>query len=314
MHRAKDKRRGLWKSAVQPLSGLPNFAGETADANGNIGSSFTGYNYDIENRLIQPGSASIGYAYDPGNKRLWRGDTSQGIDEIDFWGGNNKMATYQLSTAIIPGGIGQPSTYAVIFSLQTTNVHFAGKLVSKGTQSAGNGQDWCSLTPVTSDRLGSIGKFYPFGQERPSATTNDTEKFTGYYRDASTGLDYADQRYHQPGTGRFLTPDPLVASAKPEDPGSWNRYEYVGGDPVNSTDPSGLEPEPPPRDTMIYIPSPVQRGQIQVQPGPRSLSMITQSATTKVRSSTTTISTLFLLIIARRRRLQMNSIFRWNGF
>ena len=54
---------------------------------------------------------------------------------------------------------------------------------------------------MTSDRLGSIGKFYPFGQEKPSATANDTEKFTGYFRDASTGLDYADQRYHQPGMG-----------------------------------------------------------------------------------------------------------------
>jgi hypothetical protein len=40
----------------------------------------------------------------------------------------------------------------------------------------------------------SIGKFCPYGTERPSATMNDTEKFTGYFRDASTGLDYADQR------------------------------------------------------------------------------------------------------------------------
>ena len=72
------------------------------------------------------------------------------------------------------------------------------------------------------------------------ATSNDTEKFTGYYRDASTGLDYADQRYHQPGVGRFMSPDPFGGSAKASDPGSWNRYSYVEGDPVNGTDPSGL--------------------------------------------------------------------------
>jgi RHS repeat-associated protein len=58
---------------------------------------------------------------------------------------------------------------------------------------------------VYTDRLGSIGKFYPYGVERPSATANGTEKFTGYFRDAETGLDYADQRYESPGTGRFLT-------------------------------------------------------------------------------------------------------------
>jgi RHS repeat-associated protein len=98
-----------------------------------------------------------------------------------------------------------------------------------------------NLAPVAADRLGSIGKFYPYGTERPSATGNDKEKFTGYYRDASTGLDYADQRYEQPGVGRFMTPDPYGGSAKASDPGSWNRYAYVGGDPVNRIDPEGLD-------------------------------------------------------------------------
>ncbi|HLH43877.1 MAG TPA: RHS repeat-associated core domain-containing protein, partial [Bryobacteraceae bacterium] len=58
-----------------------------------------------------------------------------------------------------------------------------------------------------------------------------------------TGLDYADQRYYQPGMGRFLTADPYMAnnggSGEPSDPGSWNRFAYVGGDPVNLTDPDG---------------------------------------------------------------------------
>jgi len=92
-----------------------------------------------------------------------------------------------------------------------------------------------------SDRLGSIGKYYPYGQERPSATTNDTEKFTGYFRDSATGLDYADQRYHQPGMGRFMTADPAASSAQGNDPGSHNRYAYTGGDPVNRVDRTGRD-------------------------------------------------------------------------
>jgi RHS repeat-associated protein len=50
-------------------------------------------------------------------------------------------------------------------------------------------------------------------------------------------LDYADQRYYV--SGRFLNPDPYVASAGPGDPGSWNPYAYTRGDPINRTDPRG---------------------------------------------------------------------------
>ena len=161
------------------------------------------------------------YGYDVGNRRVWRGDGS-GLDEITFWAGQ-KMATYQISGSY--------------YALTSTNVYFGGKLVSKGSYATGWTDD-VALAPVAADRLGSIKKFYPFGTERPSASGNDTEKFTGYYRDASTGLDYADQRYHQPGVGRFMTPD-SGPSAKATDTSTLNKYAYVGGDPVNRTDHSG---------------------------------------------------------------------------
>ena len=38
-----------------------------------------------------------------------------------------------------------------------------------------------------------------------------------------------------------MTADPYRASAGPRDPGSWNRYAYTRGDPVNRMDPSGLD-------------------------------------------------------------------------
>jgi RHS repeat-associated protein len=51
-----------------------------------------------------------------------------------------------------------------------------------------------------------------------------------------------DQRYYATGMGRFSTPDPAgIRGADPKDPGSWNRYAYVGGDPVNFSDPSGQQ-------------------------------------------------------------------------
>ena len=56
-------------------------------------------------------------------------------------------------------------------------------------------------------------------------------------------MDYADQRFYANTQGRFTSPDPYVASGGAGNPGSWNRYAYVGGDPINSRDPSGLYAE-----------------------------------------------------------------------
>ena len=94
-----------------------------------------------------------------------------------------------------------------------------------------------------SDRLGSdltSGlKLMPYGEEiQPPNVPNDRTKFATYHRDAS-GLDYADQRYYAPGSGRFLTADPYLASGGPGTPNSWNRFAYVESDPVNAVDPTG---------------------------------------------------------------------------
>ena len=47
-----------------------------------------------------------------------------------------------------------------------------------------------------------------------------------------------DQRYYASSYGRFNTVDSGTVHLK--DPGGWNRYAYVGGDPVNHIDPRGL--------------------------------------------------------------------------
>ena len=51
-----------------------------------------------------------------------------------------------------------------------------------------------------------------------------------------------DQRYYAVGNGRFMTPDPSGSAASDmENPTSWNMYAYVNGDPVNFSDPEGLD-------------------------------------------------------------------------
>ncbi|HEV2278286.1 MAG TPA: RHS repeat-associated core domain-containing protein [Acidobacteriaceae bacterium] len=78
-----------------------------------------------------------------------------------------------------------------------------------------------------------------YGDEITS-TSNDREKFGTYTRDSYTGLDYAQNRYYASSYGRFNTPDPFGGSIKATDPGSWNRYSYTRGDPVNRNDRTGL--------------------------------------------------------------------------
>jgi RHS repeat-associated protein len=98
------------------------------------------------------------------------------------------------------------------------------------------------------DRLGSAKynqqnnqaqSFYPYGEDRGTVEPNDALKFATYTRDAATGLDYADQRYYASNFGRFMSPDRYRASGGATDPGSWNRYDYTRGDPVNRNDRSG---------------------------------------------------------------------------
>jgi RHS repeat-associated protein len=101
------------------------------------------------------------------------------------------------------------------------------------------------------DRLGSVAyesggnnlRYYPWGEEY-TTTAQNQEKFGTYYRDQTTALDYARNRYYSSTLGRFLTADPYRAMASgannPADPGSWNRYAYALNDPVKFNDPSGL--------------------------------------------------------------------------
>ena len=139
------------------------------------------------------------------------------------------------------------------YSVKSVDVRFAGKLIY--TNSA-----W-----VATDRLGSIRyrkpsgagerlDFFPYGEERPSATAQDRDKFATYMRD-DTGLDYADQRYFTNTSGRFVTPDPAG------DGSNW--YAYAGGDPANSGDPTGLwatfEVFGQPFQAVVEPPQPEQR-------------------------------------------------------
>ncbi|WP_244883846.1 RHS repeat-associated core domain-containing protein [Paracidovorax oryzae] len=59
-------------------------------------------------------------------------------------------------------------------------------------------------------------------------------RYPGQVWDEESGLSYNLHRYYDAGTGRYVQADPIGLE------GGWNRFRYVGADPVNSIDPQGL--------------------------------------------------------------------------
>ncbi len=213
-----------WTASISATTNRVN--GYCYDSNGNMLASNTNcgapmYTYDIQNRITGglatgSGSGSV-YLYNTANKRVAVID-GNGNETVYFYGvRGEKLMTMPL------GGANQA----------VSNVYFGGKLIERMNQYGGQ--------LIWTDRLGSVKNgpavYLPYGEELTS-TANDTEKFGTYTRDAATGLDYADQRFYNSVYGRFMSPDRKGGNGL--SPGSLNKYSYVGGDPINRNDPSGL--------------------------------------------------------------------------
>jgi RHS repeat-associated protein len=92
----------------------------------------------------------------------------------------------------------------------------------------------------------SVIELDPSGGEtnRSSNESFQPRRFTTYERDAIMSDEAMHRRYNR-WWSRFEQPDPYDGSYDLSNPQSFNRYAYVGNDPVNFVDPSGLDEEPP---------------------------------------------------------------------
>jgi RHS repeat-associated protein len=187
------------------------------DANGQT------FVYDAENKQVQVSNASgiVGqYYYDGDGKRIKKFVPSTSETTIFVYDAGGKMvAEYSTVTA--------SQSEAKISYL--TNDHLGSPR-------------------ITTDAIGKViarHDLLPFGEEIQRAnygSDNLRNRFTSYQRDMETNLDFAQARMFGSGLGRFTSPDPLAASAKPICPQSWNRYTYSYNNPLRFTDPSGMVP------------------------------------------------------------------------
>ena len=203
--------------------------GSTYDLNGNVTTlSNSTLSYDMENRLSSytTGTFLENYAYDEGNRRVEKWSAS--ADNVYFYGPNGKLLSVMQVNVL-------GSAPWVGLSTVTNRIYFGGMCLGSTTGYAISDAD------VIKDRLGSVQPSYAYGTDTGAGQQASAggDDFATYSKDASTGFEYAMNRYYSAGYGRFLTADPFGGSASVKEPGSWNRYGYASGDPINRTDPSG---------------------------------------------------------------------------
>ena len=81
--------------------------------------------------------------------------------------------------------------------------------------------------------------FKPFGELYAQVGVDaDRKRWAGHPRHDDTGLYYMQARWMDPGSGTFLSVDPLVGDAF--DPQAVNAYSYARNNPVSYTDPTGM--------------------------------------------------------------------------
>jgi RHS repeat-associated protein len=197
----------------------------TYDGNGNLTSDGTDtYNWTARNQLasITDGTGTTTFAYDPFGRRSSRtadGHTTRYLHDADTVVQElvDGTPTANLLTGLSSGSVFRRTTTAGSTDLLA---------------------DRLSSTIALTDALGGVQTTYdyqPFGTTTESGAVSDNPYQFAGQQSADHGVDYDRARYYSPSTGRFISEDPLGAGNI-----AGNPYVYVGDDPVNSIDPSGM--------------------------------------------------------------------------
>jgi len=228
---------------INPLTQAP--VPMTYDAAGNLtGDGGQGFTYDAQGQQTWASGTNLSQGYDGDGLRVKK--TEGGV------------TTFYLRSSVLGGRVvaeigGSDGPYSG--KLTRGYVYLGGQLlaVQEGREDSAKPDRvlWVHQDPVTksqrlTDKTGAVVSTIdldPWGGEtgRSEFQSSQPRRYTTYERDANGG-DEAMFRRYESRWSRFSQPDPYDGSYDLTDPQSLNRYSYTQNDPVNFTDPSGLQP------------------------------------------------------------------------
>jgi RHS repeat-associated protein len=182
------------------------------------------YTFDLENQLTaykpSPSSSTVQLAYDPVGRLSKTVGTSttyflyDGTDMIAEYDGSGNMTHRYLHGP----GIDEPLVWTYV---GWTSLYMLAD--ERG-----------SITTL-GDPSGNTISVRSYDEYGAASATPNRFGYTGQMWIPEIGLYYYKARFYSPTQGRFLSPDPIGYGDGP------NMYAYVGNDPINMTDPTGLE-------------------------------------------------------------------------
>jgi len=195
----------------------------TYDAKGNLTSAgSTTYAYSSEN-LLTSASGGIGLAYDPAMRLYQTSGGSAGTTRFQY-DGSALIAEYNSSNAMLRRYVHGPGTDEPLVWYEgsgTTDRRFL-HTDERGSVVAVTNSSGTTLNVNGYDEYGI-----------PSSANAGRFQYTGQTWLPELGMYYYKARIYSPTLGRFLQPDPIGYGD------GMNMYGYVGGDPVNGSDPTG---------------------------------------------------------------------------
>ena len=204
---------------------------------------FNQYQYDAAGRLAKvlnaAGTATIAeYGYGANNQRL---------KQVEYGGSGSATTYFAWNGDAVIAEYTEPSGQSAL-TWSKSYVYLGGRLLATETGAATHFHHPDRLgtrfvTNAANSNTVAEQTTLPFGRaldaESSGAVTN--RRFTSYDRSATTGMDYAVNRFYNSAQGRFTQVDPIGMSAVSlSNPQSLNLYGYCENDPINHVDPDGL--------------------------------------------------------------------------
>jgi RHS repeat-associated protein len=227
-----DDGRGALTSITDELNAGAVAATFTVDAAGHVkgetrGGTIKTYDWDAEGRLRSvevrppaPGAPwTASYAYDHSGRRVSKSGTA-GVTSYLWGAGELVSETPAGGTALVYQQLGD---LAVAVGGEQLMHDGLGSVV--GRIGAG------APTLYRYDAWGG------FRSSDAPATGQPSLAYAGQHWDADAGLSYAQQRWYDAATGRFLSEDPVFGEL--QQPNSLHAFGYANGNPLAFTDPTG---------------------------------------------------------------------------